>query len=68
MRIIIFYVSNVSSTLTPMKIQELLSQSQQKNYKRGIHGILLFSEGNFYQLIDGPTEITKQLWKKNPRR
>lgn len=64
MRIIIFYVSNVSSTLTPMKIQELLSQSQQKNYKRGIHGILLFSEGNFYQLIDGPTEITKQLWKK----
>ena len=64
MRIIIFYVSNVGSTLTPMKIQELLSKSQQKNHKRGIYGILLFSEGNFYQVIDGPTAIIKQLWEK----
>tara|TARA_B100000678_G_scaffold43188_3_gene32923 strand:+ start:73944 stop:74300 length:357 start_codon:yes stop_codon:yes gene_type:complete len=47
-----------------MKIQELLSKSQQKNHKRGIYGILLFSEGNFYQVIDGPTAIIKQLWEK----
>ena len=64
MRIIIFYVSNVSSTLTPMKIQELLSKSQKKNGQKGINGILLFSGGNFYQVLDGPTDIIKQLWEK----
>ncbi|HIB38566.1 BLUF domain-containing protein [Mesonia sp.] len=62
MRLAICYVSNSSSDLSPKEIHELLSDCQSQNNKRNIKGLLLYSEGNFFQVIEGDTQEVKTLW------
>ena len=70
MRLAICYVSNSSTDLTKKEIQELLYEYQSKNNKNNIKGLLLYSEGNFFQVIEGETQDVKNLWstiKKDDR-
>lgn len=64
MRLAICYVSNCNSELKPIQIQELLSQTQAHNNQQKIKGLLLFSDGNFFQIIEGTPETIYLLWEK----
>ena len=64
MRLAICYVSNSSLELSAAQIQELLSETQYLNNKNNIKGLLLFSDGNFFQVIEGETAKVNNLWQK----
>lgn len=70
MRHAICYVSDVDPEMRTKEINELLKYSQKKNRERDIKGVLLFSDGNFFQVLEGRKEQILKLWQtieKDPR-
>jgi len=61
MRYAISYVSSVNPNLTENDIQEVLHYTRNWNNDHGITGILLYSDGNFFQVLEGETDILKSL-------
>ncbi len=53
MRYAIVYVSTVSNELEKEEIEGILNNSKDWNNENGITGLLLFSGGNFFQIIEG---------------
>ncbi|MDT0645897.1 BLUF domain-containing protein, partial [Zunongwangia sp. F260] len=64
MRHAICYVSNADKHLTTSEINELLIFCEENNSQNDIKGVLLYSEGNFFQVIEGEKEKIIGLWKK----
>ena len=58
----ISYVSTASNSLKFEEIPALLKKSEERNNTRNITGLLLFSEGNFFQVIEGEKEKIKELY------
>lgn len=59
------YLVYVSSAITIMNHQELidlLSKAREKNSRLGITGLLLYKDGNFIQLLEGPSEAVHELY------
>lgn len=50
--------------LTEDALLELLSESQKRNAARDITGLLLHSDGNIIQIIEGPVDTVKALYAK----
>ncbi|MFO8147542.1 MAG: BLUF domain-containing protein [Bacteroidota bacterium] len=70
MRYAIAYVSSASKDLKEQEIKTILEKSVAWNNRQGLTGILLYSEGNFFQVIEGEESVTKELFesiKKDPR-
>ncbi len=61
MRYAISYVSSVNTNLTENDIQEVLNYTRNWNNDNGITGILLYSDGNFFQVLEGEKGILKSL-------
>ena len=60
MKYAICYVSTAEKDLSPEEINHLLDQSKEKNNQKDIAGILLYSEGNFFQVLEGEkSEVLK---------
>jgi hypothetical protein len=64
MKYAISYVSTVSSNLNETDIQKILDYSRDWNINHQITGILLFSEGNFFQVLEGEKELVTELFKR----
>jgi len=64
LRLAICYVSNASDTLSEEEIQKMLSEFEKKNEKKDITGILLYSERNFFQVIEGEKNYVNDLFEK----
>lgn len=64
MRHAICYVSNLNKEFEPQDIEKLLTSWEERNNNINLKGILLFSEGNFFQVIEGAKEKVLELWKK----
>ena len=60
----IIYISSAKAELTEDALLKLLAGSQKRNASRGITGILLHSEGNIIQVIEGPLEAAEALYTK----
>lgn len=60
----IIYISSANSELSEDALLELLSASQKRNAARLITGILLHSDGNIIQVIEGPEAAAKALYEK----
>ncbi len=53
------YVSSSVRKLNDSEILDILRTSQKNNQRRGITGMLLYKDGNFLQVLEGPhAEIT----------
>ncbi|WP_232224010.1 BLUF domain-containing protein [Gillisia sp. CAL575] len=63
MRYAIVYVSTASNNLKDEEIQNILSSSNTWNNKNDITGLLLFSEGNFFQIIEGEKKTITELFE-----
>lgn len=50
----LIYISTAAELLTDPELLELLDVSRKNNEKNNITGVLLYSEGTFIQLIEGP--------------
>ena len=64
MRYAISYVSSVNDQLSEKEIQEVLDFSKNWNNEHNITGILLFSEGNFFQVLEGEKALLKELFPR----
>lgn len=62
MRHAICYVSNAAKNLSTSEINELLNFCEQNNNQHDLKGILLYSEGNFFQILEGEKEKVIALW------
>ncbi len=57
----IVYVSSAKQEFSDADLMALLRQSQEKNARLAITGVLLYKEGNVMQLLEGPAEALDQL-------
>lgn len=55
------YVSSATELFTDDALTALLEQSRERNARDGITGMLLYQEGNFLQLIEGPETAVRAL-------
>lgn len=58
------YVSTAKPQLPEEAIRELLEQSSRDNNEERITGILLYSNGNFFQVLEGEKTAVLELFKK----
>jgi len=66
----ITYVSTADPSLSVETIHVLLQSAEKNNLKNQINGIFIFSEGNFFQILEGEESIIQYLFekiKKDPR-
>ena len=64
MRIAICYVSTAAPNLSKKEIGDLLRTTEEKNNRRDFTGIFLFSQGNFFQILEGEKEQVEALFSK----
>ncbi|MGB7785166.1 MAG: BLUF domain-containing protein [Salinimicrobium sp.] len=64
MKYALCYVSTVRSSVSEEAIKEILEQSSRDNNKEGITGILLYSNGNFFQVLEGEEMAVLKLFEK----
>lgn len=62
MRYAISYVSSAIEGLSDKEIDRVLYQTKTFNNENDITGLLVYSEGNFFQLIEGEVEVVKDLY------
>ncbi len=64
MRYAISYVSTVNPALSDTEIQQALDFSKNWNNDNNITGILLYSQGNFFQVLEGDEDLLKDLFSR----
>lgn len=66
----ICFISSASASLPEDEIENLLIEWREKNNANNIKGMLLFSEGNFFQVLEGEKTKVLELFqqiKEDPR-
>ncbi len=70
MRFAISYVSTANSDLNQDEVAEILEQTEIRNNNMGVNGLLIYSGGNFFEVIEGEETKIKDLFeniKEDPR-
>lgn len=57
----LIYVSSGTARLTATEIEEILTKARRNNKSKGISGMLLYKEGNFLQVLEGPEKAVTDL-------
>jgi hypothetical protein len=60
----ITYVSSATSPFGDDALLNLVDECQVNNQKLGITGVLVYSEGNFMQVIEGAALVTQSLYER----
>jgi hypothetical protein len=64
MRYAISYVSTANPALSESEIHKALDFSKNWNNDNNITGILLYSRGNFFQVLEGDEQLLKSLFSR----
>jgi hypothetical protein len=70
MRFAISYVSTANRDLNHDEVTELLDLTELRNNEEGVNGLLIYSGGNFFEVIVGEETKIKELFeniKEDPR-
>jgi len=70
MRFAISYLSTANRDLNQEEVAELLELTQIRNNNAGVNGLLIYSDGNFFEVIEGEESKIKALFeniKEDPR-
>ena len=60
----LLYLSSAKPELTEEALLQILSESQQRNAAIDITGLLLHSDGNIIQVIEGEKDVVERLFAK----
>ncbi|MBK5193818.1 MAG: BLUF domain-containing protein [Flavobacteriaceae bacterium] len=63
MRFAISYVSTANRDLNQDEVSELLDQTEIRNNNEGVNGLLIYSDGNFFEVIEGEKSKIRGLFK-----
>jgi hypothetical protein len=58
------YTSIAAQEFSKEELTEILKQARTANEGLGVSGMLLFSEGNFFQVLEGQPEVVDALYQK----
>jgi hypothetical protein len=61
------YISTASKSFDPMELREMLKSSNVRNKEAGITGMLLYKDGQFMQVLEGPEEAVKATFDRISR-
>ena len=59
--VFLLYVSSAVTEFTQADLLELMRKSSGNNAKRNVTGMLLFKDGNFMQVLEGPEAAVKEV-------
>ncbi len=60
----IVYLSASRALLDPPAVEALLAVSRRNNAERGITGLMLYHDGSFLQVIEGPKAQVQALYAR----
>lgn len=60
----LIYASVATLDFGEAQLAELLQQSREANKRLGLTGILLYSEGSFFQVLEGEPTVVDQLYER----
>lgn len=60
----LIYTSSAVELFREDELVELLKTSRDNNRRRGITGMLLYNDGNFLQVLEGPEESVRALYER----
>ena len=63
----LIYVSRATVEFSQEDLRELLENARVNNHKLGIGGLLIFEDGDFIQVLEGPKEEVLELFDKIKR-
>jgi hypothetical protein len=63
----IVYVSASRLPFTPSELEALLAKSRANNQRDGISGVLLYRDGDFLQVLEGPEEAVRRTYARIAR-
>ena len=58
------YISAATQSLSSQELAELLALSRRNNSTEGISGILVYHQGSFLQVLEGPENAVKETLKR----
>lgn len=61
------YVSAARHPFTPAELDALLEQSRANNRRDGVSGMLLYRDGDFLQVLEGPEEAVRRTYERIAR-
>ncbi|MEO8298659.1 MAG: BLUF domain-containing protein [Burkholderiales bacterium] len=61
------YASAASRDFEPRELLELLEVARENNAKLGLTGMLLYAEGSFFQVLEGPADVVDAVYAKIDR-
>lgn len=61
------YVSAATREFESSELSELLWAARQTNRRLGVTGMLLFAEGTFFQILEGPPQTVDALYERIAR-
>jgi hypothetical protein len=57
------YLSSATDLFDDERLAALMSDTRPRNEARGLTGMLLYSDGNFIQVLEGPDEAVEQTFR-----
>lgn len=61
------YVSAARHAFTPAELEALLEKSRANNSRDGVSGVLLYRDGDFLQVLEGPEEAVRRTYARIAR-
>jgi hypothetical protein len=58
------YLSSATHLLDERELAELLAQTRPRNEEQGLSGMLLYSDGNFIQVLEGPDDAVDETFAR----
>lgn len=62
-RFVISYVSTAVRDLQEAEVVKILEETEIRNNNHGVNGLLIYSNGNFFEVIEGEENKIKDLFK-----
>ncbi|QED36595.1 BLUF domain-containing protein [Antarcticibacterium arcticum] len=63
MRYAICYVSTASYFIEPSEVVEILDHTEVRNNEFGVKGLLVYSDGNFFEVLEGEEQMIRELFE-----
>jgi len=60
----LLYCSLATHPMSEQEINELVQRSSERNATEGITGMLMYSDGVFVQLLEGPKDALSRVWNR----
>lgn len=60
----IVYVSAATRLMDDEELERLLQEARRNNLRLDVSGLLLYGDGNFMQLLEGPEAVVRELYAR----